>query len=73
MEQRNILIKEAFDFLYLHEKDLSSGQIDFIQGLKRYFTRNKTLSEKQCQALFEIREYLKVPDQVRFSSAINNK
>jgi len=68
-ELRNIEIKEVFDFLYQHEKDLTSGQVDFINGLKKYFTRNKILSEKQSKALFDIKKYLNKDEQPRFSRA----
>jgi hypothetical protein len=63
MEKQQILIKETFDFLYLNEKHLTLSQKDFINGLKKYFTRNKTLSEKQQKALFEITKYVRVLEQ----------
>ena len=64
--QRNTEIKEAFDYLYLNEQHLTAGQVDFIRGLRKYFARNKTLSELQTEALLRIRKYLKVPDRIRF-------
>lgn len=70
MESKNIRIKEQFDFLYLNEKRLSLSQKDFINSLKKYFIRNKNLSENQQKALTEIVKYTNVSDQqVRFSRA----
>jgi hypothetical protein len=61
-------IKETFDFLYLNEKQLSAGQSDFISGCKRYYHKNKELSEKQLSALMEIRKYLKTEEPIRFTN-----
>lgn len=67
----NVMIKEAFDFLYLHESSMSLNQIDFVKSLKKHFARNKTLSTRQQKALFEVRKYLNIPGQpVRFSGAL---
>jgi len=51
-------IKETFDYLAEHETALSLTQIDFIKSLRKYFRRNKKLSEKQQGVLFEIRKYM---------------
>ena len=51
-------IKEAFDSLYLQQRKMTSGQLEFINGLKKYFVKNKTLSEKQSSALFEMGKYM---------------
>jgi len=70
MEAQNIKIKETFEYLYLHEKNLTAGQSDFVRSLKRYFQKNKQLSEKQTAALLEIKKYLNISGQpVRFSGA----
>jgi DNA-directed RNA polymerase subunit F len=72
METQNIKIKEAFDFMYIHEKSLTSSQKDFIASLQKFFTKNKSLSEKQQKNLFEIKKYLNVSDQpVRFSKSLS--
>jgi hypothetical protein len=42
-----VKIKETFDYLYLNESYLTSGQASFVDGLKTHFRRNKELSEKQ--------------------------
>lgn len=52
-------MKEALKFLQENESKLSLNQIDFIKGLRKYFKRNKTLTERQQQALFEITKYVK--------------
>jgi len=62
-------IKETFDYLYLHERDLTAGQLDFVRSLRKYFVRNKQLSERQTAALFEIKRYLNKDEQPRFSRA----
>jgi len=51
-------IKEVFSYLALHEQKLSLSEIDFVRSLKKYFTRNKKLSERQKTALFEIRKFM---------------
>ncbi len=53
-------IKEVFEFLYLNEQQLSLTQISFIKSLKKYYGRNKTLSERQRKVLFEIRKYIEI-------------
>lgn len=61
-------IKETFDFLYLHEKQLSSWQSDFIASCKRQFKRDKSLSDRQVGTLRDIRKYL--PETVRVTNKI---
>jgi len=53
-----IAIKELFEALYLSERDLTAGQMDFIEGCKKHFKRNKSLSEKQLSALRDIKKYI---------------
>lgn len=70
MEAKNIEIKETFDFLYLNEKKMTANQFDFVQSLKKYYAKNKTLSEKQQKTLLEIKKYLNISAQpARFSGA----
>jgi len=72
METQNIKIKETFDSLYLNERNLTSSQRDFVDSLKKYFNKNKTLSENQQKNLFEILKYMDVSDQsVRFSKSLS--
>ncbi len=54
MGTTDIKIKEVFDYLYLNNEHLTSGQITFIDGLKHSFKRNKELSSKQKACLFSI-------------------
>ena len=53
-----IKIKEIFDFLYLQEKDLTAGQISYINSCRREFQKQKYLSEAQTKVLFEIAKYM---------------
>ena len=57
-EQISIQIEEAFDFLYIHRKDMTGAQIQLVNSLKRQFRQNKDLSEKQMKVLFDIKKYL---------------
>lgn len=71
MESKNIKIKEQFDFLYLNEKRLTLSQKDYINSLKKYFIRNKKLSENQLKVLNEIVKYTNVSDQqIRVSMSV---
>lgn len=58
-------IKETFNFIGQHQGRLTEYQVSFIRGLQKYFTRNKTLSEKQGFALLEITRNLKVEVAVK--------
>lgn len=51
-------IKETFKFLEENEKILSQSAVNFVHTLKKYFARNKSLSEKQVKILTEIRNNL---------------
>ena len=54
----NTEIKEAFNFLRRNEGKMSYGQVLIVKSLKEYYVKNKRLSEKQLQILFDIRKYL---------------
>jgi len=54
-----VRIKESFDLLYQHQRDMTAGQMEFIHGCKKHFKRNKNLSEKQTAILFDMAKYLK--------------
>jgi len=60
-EENNIRIREAFDFLYLHKRDMSSGQMQLIDSFKRQWKRKKQLSDRQQKILFDMQKYL-IPD-----------
>ena len=51
-------IKEAFEDLSMRAGRLTTGQLDFVKSLRRYYERYKTLSEKQRKVLFDIRNSL---------------
>ncbi|HUX56002.1 MAG TPA: hypothetical protein VMV77_03445 [Bacteroidales bacterium] len=70
--ENTVIVKELLDQLYICEKQLTSGQMNFIHSCKKEFTREKTLSEKQIAVLKEIRKFL--PDQEpRFSGSTADK
>lgn len=48
-------IKEAFIDLSLLAGRLTPGQLDFVKGLQQYYSRYKTLTERQQKVLFDIR------------------
>jgi len=52
-------IKGAFDSLYLCEKQLTAGQLNFIESCKKQFRRKKTLSDRQLTILGEIKKWIK--------------
>jgi hypothetical protein len=51
-------VKQAFDFLQTNETSLSLNQIDFINSLKKDYTRKKKLSDSQQSILLEIKNYV---------------
>ena len=57
-----IRIRECFDFLKIHESDLTDSQIELVNSMKRQYSKRKELSEKQLQVLFSIAKYLE-PDK----------
>jgi hypothetical protein len=50
-----MVIKDLF--AELGSRNLTESQSKFIEGAKRYFKRNKILSEKQLSTLLEIKRY----------------
>ena len=58
-----IRIRECFDFLKIHESDLTDSQIDLVNSMKRQYFKRKELSEKQQQVLFSIAKYLEEPNK----------
>jgi hypothetical protein len=55
-------IRTAFAVLDKSWATLTEFQVAFITGLKKYFFKNKTLTEKQAIVLFEIITNLKTND-----------
>jgi len=66
--ENTVKIKETFDYLYLHQRQLTSAQMDFLRGAKRYFQRNKELSNKQLLVLRDILKYLPQDATIRFTN-----
>lgn len=54
------MIKDAFSFLSQNQAQLTESQISFITGLRKFFKKHKTLTERQAAALFEIIKYLNI-------------
>lgn len=51
-------IKDALTVLSLHAGKMTPGQLEFVKGLHHYYSRYKTLSEKQKNVLFSIKNSL---------------
>ena len=62
--------KEIWDCLYLHSKQLTVGQQQFIDSCKKQFARTKQLSEKQVAVLKDIKKSL-LPAGARVSMNLN--
>jgi hypothetical protein len=62
-------IKELFDSFYLDEKNLTSAQLAFVEGAKKYFSRNRELSDRQISVLRDIKKYLPT-QKIRMSNKI---
>ncbi len=52
-------IKEVFGDLSRRAGRMTSGQLDFVKSLQRYYERYKTLSDKQKKVLFDISNSLR--------------
>ena len=70
-ESNEIRAKEIFDTLYLNEKQLTSGQVAFINSCKKQLKKNRTLSMKQIEILQQMKRYL--PEQTRYSNHIEHE
>jgi hypothetical protein len=51
-------IKEAFEALDRHKANMLPRQAAFVDSLKKYFTKEKRLSEAQMTILFSIRRHV---------------
>lgn len=58
-------IKEAFKALNQQPESMTEYQAEFVASLRKYFKRNKMLSEKQAAALLEIATNLKSNDKTK--------
>jgi Tfp pilus assembly PilM family ATPase len=50
-----MIIKELF--AELANKKLTESQLRFIEGARKHYKRNRTLSERQMNVLLEIKKY----------------
>jgi len=51
-------LKGIFQYLADNKSEMSLSQITLIKGFKKYFKRNKKLSDKQLNVLLEIKKNL---------------
>ena len=65
VKMNEIRIKEIFDLFYLNEKQLTAFQAEFVHSCKKYFAKNRVITEKQFAILQDIARYL--PNEVRYS------
>lgn len=54
----NLVIRDVFIDLVENSTRLSDSQLELIKSMKKYYVRNKKLSEKQLSTLLEIKKYL---------------
>jgi hypothetical protein len=64
-------IKQAFRFFDENQERLTENGRHFIRGVKKYYSRNKELSDRQQKALFEIRD--KIKSEVEAKAGLSNK
>ena len=55
-------IKSVFNYLHENEIYLNPGQTSFIGSLRKYFNKEKRLSERQIFILKEIMKYVQKQD-----------
>lgn len=58
---RRLRIQESFDFLRVHKTELTPSQTEFVTSLRKAH-KERGLSDKQLQCLFDIVKHLK-PDE----------
>ena len=68
MTENNEKIKESFDKIYLNQKQLTAGQLQFIEGCKKHFKKHKELSDKQTSVINDIAKHLNT--EIRFTNSI---
>jgi len=70
MNEKTVKIKELFDNLYLHDRQLTAAEKDFVSGCRKYFQKNKQLSDRQIRVLKDILKFLPTDATIRYT---NNK
>lgn len=64
--EENKRIKEAFRYLEQNNGSLTENGAYFVQSLKKFFARNKILTEKQQKALYEIRDSINTTVRIEY-------
>ena len=64
LQDINKEIKETFKILESSQNLLSENAIFFVKSLKKYFDKNKRLSEKQFKILLEIKNNREINNTV---------
>lgn len=53
-----MIIRDLFSDLQASEGRLTDSQVTLIKSMKKYYQKNKKLSEKQLSVLLEIKKFL---------------
>jgi len=65
-------LKDLFDTIYLHSRELTAGQLDFIESCKRQYKKYGTISDKQISVLKDIKKSLSGSQTApRYSMKVN--
>jgi len=60
-------VRELFDNIYLRERELTSGEMDFFRSCQKQFRKTKQLSTKQIRILRDILKYLPQDEPIRMT------
>jgi Tfp pilus assembly PilM family ATPase len=61
----DLIIRDLFSDLQASVGLLTDSQLALIKGLKKYYARNKKLSERQLSTLLEIKKYNSSPAWIK--------
>ncbi len=53
-------IKQVFKYIQENDRQLSANCVYFIKSLRKYYDKNKKLSDRQLKSLFEIKENIQL-------------
>jgi hypothetical protein len=62
-------IKEIFQYIEDNRINVNPSQIRFIETLKKYYKRERSLSDKQLFILHEIRNYVQIEVSMQIKKA----
>lgn len=62
-------IKEIFGYIEDNRINMNPSQIRFIESLKKYYKRERLLSDKQLFILHEIRNYIQLEVSMQIKKA----